>query len=82
MQWVALKERNPEFKEPKYFTMGVNMPVFALREALSLFYWMIRMEQREMLSFSSKAVCCRNILENIVQNKGVISASLAKCAEM
>lgn len=52
IQWVAIQQRNPEFRKLSFFVMGNK------HASLSLLYF--------------KAVHYANILENIVQTKGIL----------
>lgn len=66
MQWVALKENNPELREPKSFMIGSNM-LFALEGDTIILgskhiYALIL---RELLPLSSKVFHCTNIFEKL-----------------
>lgn len=84
-----------ELKELKSFIMdSKHTSPLLQRETFSLFYWKLVISsfqvcektssflQHEILSLPSKAVCHRNILEKIFQNKGTYLVCLfTRCAK-
>lgn len=69
-----LHEWNLELRKPEYFIIGTKPSLFALEEDIVTITQGYRQTccllRRETLATGSRVICCTNIREKIVQNKG------------